>query len=111
MTDEANDSALTADEAAAAHDPNVGTGTPETAPWEEPAVAWFKRQPIVAMLVAANAPLLTGLAASIADGQPWYVSALLGSGVALVNGLGAAARRAVTPTARPRDNHGNALTP
>jgi hypothetical protein len=113
MTDETrpDDEMLSADERAQALDPTVGTGTPETAPWEEPAVAWFKTQPIVAMLVAANVPLLTGLAGSVGEGAPWWASALLGAGVALVNALGIAARRAVTPTARPRDNTGNALTP
>lgn len=114
MTDDParnDDEMLSADERAQALDPTIGTGTPETAPWEETAVSWFKRQPIVAMLLVTNAPLLTGLAGSVSDGAPWWVSALLGSGVVLVNALGAAARRVVTPTARPRDNNGNSLTP
>lgn len=92
-------------------DPSVGAGSPDTAPLEEVAVSWFRRQPIVAMLVVLNGPLVTGLLGSLTEGAPWWVSALVGSLIVLVNALGVAARRVVTPVARPRDNAGNALTP
>lgn len=112
MTNDYDDAShASAEEMAAAKDPTVGAGTPDTAPWEEPVAAWFRRQPIAAFLLIANAPLAGTLAASIGQGAPWWVSTIAGSAVATVNALALIVRRSVTPTARPRDDHGNALTP
>ena len=99
MPDESN---IGPEEQAAALDPDVGSGTPDTAPWVEPAVPFLRREPIVAALIAANAPLLTGFVGSLEEGAPWWVQVLLGLGLVALNGAGAAARSAVTPTAKPR---------
>ena len=105
------ESNISPEEQAAALNPSVGTGTPDTAPWEDPAVPFLKREPIIAALIAANAPLVAGLAGSLEEGAPWWVQCLLGLGLVVVNGAGAAARKAVTPTARPRLDKDTPLAP
>ena len=106
------DEHVDSDERAAAADPSVGDGSPETAPWREPAVSWLRRQPVIAALLAVNLPLVTGLVSALAAGNtnPTVV-ALLGVAVVLLNAVGAVVRQAVTPTARPRLDKDTPLTP
>ena len=62
---------------------------------------WFKREPLVAALVVANAPILATLVTSITqDNQT--LSILAGSAAVVLNAVVAAARNAVTPTAAPK---------
>lgn len=62
---------------------------------------WFKREPLMAALVLANAPLLATLVTSITqDNQT--LSILAGSATLVLNAVVGAARNAVTPTANPK---------
>lgn len=98
-----NDSNLSPDEQAAAADPSIGDGTPDTAPWREPTVSWLRRQPVLAALLAANAPLLAAFIGSLTiDNAPAWVPVVLGLAVTVLNVAGALARQAVTPIADPK---------
>lgn len=103
MTFDPRENASDAD-VARANDPSVGTGTPETAPWEdvEPP-SWLRRQPLVALLAAILAADLSALVAELAAGSTDpVVVALLGTlGTILAVG-GRLAWLAVTPIAAPR---------
>ncbi|HEX6715344.1 MAG TPA: hypothetical protein VF066_18275 [Thermoleophilaceae bacterium] len=62
---------------------------------------WFKREPLLAALVVANAPILATLVTSITqDNQT--LSILAGSAAVVLNTVVGAARNAVTPTASPK---------
>lgn len=96
-----DDDHVSADEMARALDPAVGTGTPDTAPDEDPAVSLLRREPV---LLAALVVLLPAVAAA---GEAWAtgetVRAIVASAlVALIATLTRILRAAVTPLARPR---------
>jgi hypothetical protein len=68
-----------------------------------PAASWLRREPVVAATIAIAAVPLAALIVELADGSTDpVVSILLATALALVNAIGAVARRAVTPTAAPR---------
>lgn len=83
-------------------DPAIGTGTPETAPYESVEIPWLRREPVVALalsIVLANvAALVTELASSATS--PALV-ALLGTIATLATVGAIIARRHVTPVQRP----------
>lgn len=103
MTDQHNpDENISPDERATAWNPNVGTGTPATAPYEDVKIPWLRRQPLVALLLtivlADVGALVTELASGSAD--PVLV-ALLGTVATICTIGGRIAWLHVTPTARP----------
>lgn len=98
-----NDSNVSPEEERQIHVPSIGDGTPDTAPWREPTVSWLRRQPVLAALIAANAPLLAAFAGSLTiDNAPAWVPVVLGMAVTVLNIAGALARQAVTPVADPK---------
>ncbi len=97
---------LSAAELKAAEDPAVGAGTPDTAPHEPVPVTMFERQPaaVIGTIVAVIDAVLVA-----AVQLPEWLTAVL---VAVVTITGALRIRSqVTPSARPRDDDGNPLTP
>ena len=95
--------AIEADRAAS---PHVGTGTPDTAPHE----------PVPVSLLAAQPAAVIGTVVAVADALliaavplPEWATSLLVAVVTIAGALGIRAR--ATPTARPRDDAGNPLTP
>lgn len=99
-------------EASDAANPAIGTGTPDTAAWQEPATSWLRRQPVVALLIVALAPTVAALLAELAasNTDPYVAVLLAAVGTVLVT-VGAWARSVVTPLERPRDATGIPLTP
>jgi hypothetical protein len=97
---------LTPEERADLDDPNVGTGTPDTAPWEAPPTTLLERQP-VRVLGAAQA-IAAAAVVIIALGVPVW------AGLALAVALYAveeAKRQRVTPVADPKLDADIPLTP
>ena len=68
-----------------------------------PHVSWLRREPVLAAALGAAAAPLTSLVIVVAgaDTNP-AVAIVLGTAVVLINVVGVAARRLVTPTASPR---------
>jgi hypothetical protein len=87
-----------------AHEHHHSAGTTEVAADVlSPAASWLRREPVVAATIAIAAVPLAALIVELADGSTDpVVSILLATALALVNAIGAVARRAVTPTAAPR---------
>lgn len=83
-------------EVAEALDPNVGTGTPDTAPWERPPVSLIDREP-VRVLGAAQA-IVAAAVAIIALGVPVWAGLLVAVVLYVVDEL---QRWRVTPVAAP----------
>lgn len=102
---------LSAAEAADGARPDVGAGSPLTAEWEEPAVSWLRRQPLVATLIVLLAPTIAALIAQVEQGGSPAVTILLAGVAAAIPVAVGWARRAVTPVARPRDDAGMPLAP
>jgi hypothetical protein len=94
-------------EAAAAMDPAVGDGTPQSAPLRDLAdeLPLTDRQPVRVLGVAQSA---VAAGAAVALGAPRRAALPIAAGLYLLSEL--AARR-VTPLARPRDAQGDPLTP
>ena len=68
-----------------------------------PAASWLRREPVLAAALAAAAAPLTSLVLELVDAQTKpAVAVLLGTAVVLINAVAIAARRVVTPTAKPR---------
>lgn len=111
MPAEHDDEFASGEEAAEANDPNVGAGTPETAPWEEVEVPWLRRQPIIALILTVQLPALAGFVTELAGDTDPATAILLGSVSTVLLGLGLVARRHVTPVARPRLDDQTPLTP
>jgi hypothetical protein len=94
-------------------DPRVGSGSPETAPWElPPAPPWLKRQPLIAFALLV---VLTDLGAALttiaADQHNPLVLSVLG-GLGVLVGVGALiVRQAVTPVAEPKLDRETPLVP
>ncbi len=100
------DDAMSPQDAADALDPTIGTGTPDTAPHE----------PVPVSLLAAQPAAVIGTVVAIADAilvaavpLPEWATSLLVGVVTIAGALGIRSR--ATPTARPRDDSGNPLTP
>lgn len=95
------------EEAAAAMDPSVGEGTPETAPLHDLAgeLPFVARQPV---RTAGMVQAVAVVGGALALGVPRR--AVLPLAVSLYAISEVAARR-VTPLARPRDAQGDSLTP
>lgn len=92
--------------------PGEQAATVQTAPIDRPTglSGWFKREPLVAALLLANAPILGTLVTSITqDNQT--LSILAGSATLVLNAAVAAARKAVTPTAYPKLTEVTPLVP
>jgi hypothetical protein len=94
-------------DAAAANDPKVGEGTPQTAPEHDLAaeLPLTVRHPV---RMAGLAQAVAGAGGALALGAPRRVVVPLAAGLYLASEL--AARR-VTPLACPRDRQGDPLTP
>jgi hypothetical protein len=92
-------------EQAAAWDPAVGGGTPDTAPHEQPPLTLLERQPI---RIVGAAQAIVAAATTAALDVPVWAGLLLGAGLYTVEEY---KRLKVTPSARPRDNAGHPLTP
>lgn len=93
------------EEMAAAQDPSVGTGSPETAPLQAPPTTLLQRQP-AAMIGSAVASVDAGI---IVAPLPEWLTLVLTVIVTLAGALGIRAQ--VTPGALPRDDEGNPLVP
>jgi hypothetical protein len=106
-TVEADGEFIGAAEAAEANDPDIGEGTPETAPEYDVAaeLPLLAQQPV---RLAGLAQSVAGAAAAVALGAPRRAALPLAAGLYLLTEV--AARR-VTPLARPRDRDGEPLTP
>ncbi len=65
------------EETAEAANPSVGTGTPETAPYELPRSPWLARQPLVALLLAIVLADLGALVTELSSKAPDPVLASL----------------------------------
>lgn len=87
-------------------DPNVGSGTPDTAPWEAPATSLLERQP-VRVLGAAQA-IAAAAVVIIALGVPVWAGLALAIALYAVEEV---KRRKVTPVAVPRLDADTPLTP
>lgn len=86
----------------------MSTSTPAGA---EGIVAWLRKQPLIAMLIVLEAPIIGTLVASyVADApeEPKVLSTILAP---LAGVLVFAARAAVTPVANPKANDGTPLIP
>lgn len=93
-------------ELAAAHDPDVGAGSPDTAPHQAPSLTRLEEFPArtIALIVAViDAGVIT------ADALPPWLTALIAAIVTIAGALGIQAK--VTPAARPRDEDGTPLVP
>jgi len=91
-----------AGELADAANPDVGTGTPETAPWETVEIPWLRREPIVAFaLLLVLAQLGAALTALAASSSPTLAVVLLAAAGVVTIAAGVV-RRHVTPTALPK---------
>lgn len=99
------------DDRAAAWDPTIGTGTPETAALEDIDVPWLRRQPLLALILAVQLPVLGAFVTELATDATPAVAILLGSIVGLLALGGRVAWNHVTPTARPRLAPDIPLTP
>lgn len=73
--------------------------------------SFFKREALLATLIVIEAPVLGGLVTSLTADAPLAVQLCLAAAAALAALLMAAARRAVTPVARPRLEPGVPLVP
>lgn len=92
---------VSADEMARALDPAVGTGTPDTAPDEDPAVSLLRREPVLLAALVVLLPVAAAAVEAWAAGET--TKAIVASTlVALVAALARVLRAAVTPLARPR---------
>lgn len=94
------------DEMRDAHDETVGAGSPNTAPHDAPPVSRLEGQPaaIIGTVVAAIDAVLVA-----AIPLPEWLTTVLVAVTTIAGALGIRAK--VTPTARPRDNAGEPLTP
>lgn len=93
-------------EQAAALDPSIGTGTPDTAPHETPPTSLIERQPI--RIVGAAQAIAASATTIVALDVPVWAGLLLGAALYAVEEY---KRLKVTPTAAPRDQAGAPLTP
>lgn len=94
------------EEAAAALDPNVGTGTPETAPHDDPPTTLLERQPL--RVVGAVQAIVAAAALIVALGVEIHWALLVAGGLYLFEEY---KRLKVTPTALPRLSEDVPLTP
>ena len=97
-------------EGKAAWDPNVGAGTPDTAPFEETAVSWLKRQPVLIFGLLLMIPGVTAAITSIASGETTQ-GVILAIVTAVVGAATRVVQQAVTPVAKPRLDPETPLTP
>lgn len=93
---------ISPDEKAEAADPNVGTGTPDTAPWDTIEIPWLRREPVIALaLLVVLTQLGVALTALAAGASPVVAVLLLGlAGVVTI--AAGVVRRHTTALARPR---------
>lgn len=89
-----------------AQDPNVGTGTPDTAPHESPPTTIIERQPV--RVVGAAQAIAASATTIIALDVPVWTGLLLGVGLYAVEEY---KRLKVTPVAAPRLDADTPLTP
>lgn len=94
------------DEMRAAHDPRIGAGTPQSAPYLAPDLSQFDKFPArtIALIIAAiDAGVIS------ADMLPAWATALAVAIVTLAGALGIQAK--VTPTANPKLDDATPLIP
>jgi hypothetical protein len=106
---EHDDIHLSAQEAHEADNPTVGAGTPETAPLEDVAVGWLRRQPVIAFALLLLVPAAGAAVEALASGQP-VRAALIAAGGAVVARAAAFVRQLVTPVADPKIDKDTPLT-
>lgn len=97
---------LSDDERAQIDDPNVGTGAPDTAPWEPPQTTLLEREPV--RVVAAAQAIVAAAVLILALGVPVWAALALAATLYVLEEY---ARLKVTPTARPRLDDDTPLTP
>jgi hypothetical protein len=92
---------VSADELADAANPDVGTGTPETAPYESPAVSFLRRYPVALFGLVLLLPSITAAVTAWTAGAT--AEAIVATAIsALIAGLTPLVHAAVTPIAAPR---------
>lgn len=104
MTPTHDNDHVSADEIARALDPAIGTGTPDTAPWEDPTVSLLRREPVLLLALVLLLPAAGTAIEAWAAGRT--ATAIVASAVGvLIATLTPIVRAAVTPIARPRLDH------
>ncbi len=93
---------VSAEETAEAANPNVGTGTPATAPWETVRISLLDREPVLALALLVVLTQLGGALTTLAAGASPTVAVVLLAVAGVVTIAAGVVRRHVTPTARPQ---------